>query len=443
MLDQDCDRCFSVSRRSGGAVRLFRIGTIKKQADSQPRRGRKVEFFPMAYVPKHSAGLRLFVTLGCVLAIASSSWALIANRARDTERSAQSNPAANAPALPEGRDAGGRDLEVAPLHPIEVNPVLPPPAPVEPPKAKSKPAAKPKAQPAPRTAAVPADPPPGSSPSFPVAAGVYRGMGAWVDIFDYHTRAEVTAGPMLDNMSRRGVRTVFLQSSRFKQPEDILNPEKVGIFIDEAHARGIAVVAWYVPGFGHLDRDIRSSMAAIEFKSSTGHSFDGFAPDIETGDDLIGGDRARFNAGIAEYSRRLRERAGGRVLGAIVVDAKNNERAPAKWAGFPWPEIGRYYDVVLPMAYWSVTKRGGCGAEYDTAQYMREVYDKTQALMQIHRPLNIIGGIGNCISHSETAHMVDALLEKGAIGGGLYDFETQESNGARDGIWQELTRLNR
>jgi len=63
---------------------------------------------------------------------------------------------------------------------------------------------------------------------------------------------------------------------------------------------------------------------------------------------------SRFNAGIAEYSSRLRQLEGGATLGAIVPDAKNNQRAPEYWAGFPWPQIAARYDVVLPMASWAL-----------------------------------------------------------------------------------------
>lgn len=317
------------------------------------------------------------------------------------------------------------------IPPHRAQPPLPPPLPPSPPPGEpapkpAAPASKPK-PPAPKPAPAP--------PASPSGTGVYGNQGAWVDIFD-----AINPEAAVKEMCRRGVRTLYLQTGRFKQPEDIVDPARISAFIDAAQKCPIATVAWYVPAFGDIDRDIRSSLAAMNYKTARGNSFDGFAPDIETG--TYASDRPRFNAGVAEYSRRLREVAGERALGAIVVDAKNNERAPLKWAGFPWPEMARYYNVILPMAYWSVTKGGACAIEYDTADYMRQVASKTEALMGVKKPFHMIGGIGNCMTAGEAAGFVNGSKETGAVGGSLYDFDTVEKNPAREAIWAETARFN-
>jgi len=245
-------------------------------------------------------------------------------------------------------------------------------------------------------------------------------------------------------MHAKGVKTLYLQTGRWKEPTDIVKPESVNLFLERAHWHGMKVVGWYLPGFGDMDRDIRRSLAVLRYATPSGHRFDGFAPDIETREE-VAQDRDRFNAGIAEYSRRLREAVpAGTALGGIVVDAKNNERAPARWAGFPWPEIGKYYDVVLPMAYWSVTKpKSGClSAEFDAAAYMRDVVTKTQSLMGTEKPMHPIGGIADCVTPNEVKSYAGSMLEIGALGGSLYDFRTIEANPARDAIWAEQARLN-
>ncbi|MGH2733689.1 MAG: hypothetical protein ACRDJG_12270, partial [Actinomycetota bacterium] len=147
-----------------------------------------------------------------------------------------------------------------------------------------------------------------------------------------------------------------------------------------------------------------------------------------------------------EYSRRLRESVPvGTALGAIVPDAKNNERAPAHWSGFPWPEIARYYDVVIPMAYWSVTKRPRTcrSVEMDARGYIREVIDKTQGLMGTTKPMHPVGGIADCDTIREVRGYVDGLHEKATLGGGLYDFLTTNDHPARESFWTELGRVNR
>jgi len=394
----------------------------------------------MTKLRKHIWALRFLVLAACVAMVASASVLLVVKKTQDSDVISSNADAANGEAV--------ADVEENLIPPHRDPPPPPPPPPPAPVAAKApvknpapsparatqvapKPKAPPKPAPAPKPAAAAAGPLPG-------AADVYRGQGTWMDIFDNNSPAATT-----EQMQARGVRTLYFQTSRFKQAEDIFNPDRLGAFIDASHARGIAVVCWYVPGFGDMGRDIRRSMMAIEFTSPKGGHCDGFAPDIETMEESLGGDRGRFNAGIIEYSRQLRAAAGGRVLGAIVVDAKNNTRAPVKWAGFPWPEIGQIYDVVMPMAYWSVTKGANCALEYDVGAYMREVVSRTKELMGVNKPLHLIGGIGNCMTAAETTGFVNALLDMGVMGGSIYDFETVQANPNKDFIWSETARLNR
>jgi hypothetical protein len=218
----------------------------------------------------------------------------------------------------------------------------------------------------------------------------------------------------------------------------------MGQFVDLAHQRGIKVVGWYLPGFANIDLDVQRSLAVVNFISPAGGRFDGFAPDIEDSV-AVGGDRGRFNAGIAEYSRRLRAAVPpGTVLGAIVVDAKNNERAPGGWAGFPWPEIGQNYDVILPMAYWSVTKNPAiCRTiQMDAYDYIVQVVQKTNALMGTARPIHPIGGIADCNTAEEIAAFARGLQDSGSIGGSLYDFQTNHDHPLRDALWAGLGSVN-
>jgi hypothetical protein len=284
----------------------------------------------------------------------------------------------------------------------------------------------------------------GSPPAPPSGIQPYEGLGAWIDIFDYAIRDCLEPATAVDALVQRGVKTLYLQTSRYKQPQDIVFPEAVNLFLERAHQRGIRVVGWYVPGFGDLERDVRRSLAVLNYSTPAGHRFDGFAADIESREEV--GTVEAFNAAIVEYSRRLRGSVPpGTVIGAIVVDAKNNERAPARWAGFPWGEIAQHYDVVMPMAYWTVTKgpAPACfSREYDAAGYIREVVSKTQALMGSPKPMHVIGGIADCTTLAEVAGYVTAAGETSSIGGSTYDFATIQANPAAEGIWAELGRLN-
>lgn len=266
-------------------------------------------------------------------------------------------------------------------------------------------------------------------------------MGAWVDMYDFNRPNTLPPHMIVNEIADRGVRTLFLQTGRWNLPQEILDPAALSVFIELSHARGMKVVAWYLPGFADNDFEMRRSMTTINFTTPTGHKFDGFAPDIEDFR-AVNKDMGRFASGIADYSRRLREAVGpSYALGAIVVDAKNNKRAAAHWASFPWPEIAQYYDVIVPMGYWSVTKKA-CSEEFDVVAYMREMVAETRGRMGTEKPFHIIGGIADCNSASEMKGFVDVSFELGAVGGSIYDFWTTRSNPGMESIWAELKRLN-
>jgi hypothetical protein len=131
------------------------------------------------------------------------------------------------------------------------------------------------------------------------------------------------------------------------------------------------------------------------------------------------------------------------VLGAIVPDAVNNRRFPPGWVGFPWPEIARDYDVIMPMGYWSVTKTTGhCGSEYDAGAYTRDVIATTTALMGVPKPMLVVGGVGDCDTLKEVQGYVAAQNALG-IGASIYSFQTVEDNAEAAGFWRALQTARR
>ncbi len=376
---------------------------------------------------------RLSVIGLCVLTLIFAATAIVrepSSRVRTADNAFVSAPIVEDELVPEHRDA-------PPPSPPSLRAA---PAPPSPPRPKARPQLK--------------------LPLASATMDAYRGLGTWVDVYDYAIRDTMDAAQAVDVMHAKGVRTLYLQTGRWKEPADIVKVETVNVFLERSHFHGMSVVGWYLPGFGDMPRDIRRSLAVLQHASPSGDRFDGMAPDIESREELINQIRAqhpdwsdamvyeetriRFNAGIAEYSRLLREAVpAGTALGGIVVDARNNERAAGRWAGFPWPEIGKYYDVIMPMAYWTVTKPKAClSTEIDAAAYMRDVVTKTQALMGAEKPMHPIGGIADCVTANEVRTYAETLRQIGALGGSLYDFRTIEANPARDAIWYEQARLN-
>lgn len=253
----------------------------------------------------------------------------------------------------------------------------------------------------------------------------YRGLATWIDMFD--------AAPWKDPedavaaMAAQGVTTIFLETSNFKRPNAIFKPAKTDRFIAAAHSSGMAVIAWYVPGFDDLQRDYRRATKAISYTTGSGEGFDGFALDIEA---TVVDDIAKRNRRMLRLSGRLRDSVGkGYVLGAIVPDVRSRY-----WPNFPYRQVDALYDVFLPMAYW--THRSADGPT-EVRAYIAEqlAYIRTQTGDQAV-PMHVIGGIAGTTTKRAVRAYAKASINGGALGGSLYDFAITEAN-----EWAELQRL--
>ncbi|HEU5001286.1 MAG TPA: hypothetical protein VFW71_00715 [Actinomycetota bacterium] len=286
---------------------------------------------------------------------------------------------------------------------------------------------------------------PGSAAAGPLAPdglAAYRGLGAWISLYGYGNPGDPAPDAIVSQMASRGVQTIFVQTARWTSGGDLDFPGALGALIDDAHAQGMKVVGWYLPGFANVTTDIRRSAAVLTYVSPGGGRFDGFAADIE--DHGATGSLQQFNAGITAYAQGLRAAVpAGTTLGAIVPDARNDKRAPAHWAGFPWPQIGADFDVVEPMAYWTVTKANATcqKVSMDVTAYMDDVIATTESLMGVTRPMAPMGGISNCVTQPEVTQYVAALQAHGAIGGGLYDFWSLQARPDAGTLWSDLAGL--
>src|SRR4051794_16737011 len=98
-----------------------------------------------------------------------------------------------------------------------------------------------------------------------VDVGPYRGLGAWVDTFDYAPRLQPNGDPppvtpaAVDDMARLGVRTLFLQVSNpdGASPEQVTDAAQVREFLTRAKSAGVKVVGWYLPGLADVVLDTR------------------------------------------------------------------------------------------------------------------------------------------------------------------------------------------
>jgi hypothetical protein len=256
-------------------------------------------------------------------------------------------------------------------------------------------------------------------------------LGAWVDRFDYDLDPAATVA----DLAGHGVRTLYLATARFDSPGDFHFPALVGQWLEQAHAAGIQVVGWYFPAYSEfLDADVRRTVAIASYRSPAGEAFDGLAVDIEFQGRTSG--PAEFSQGVRTHLARVREGVGGAYpVGAIVPAPRGMALNPAAWAGFPWGDIGRSADVVLPMSYWSYRTDCPTNPAHCAYQYTRD--NSADAARLTGLPVHVIGGVGDVVTTAGVADFVRAARDAHAFGGSLYDYKT-----TAPAFWPSLEQLS-
>ena len=253
------------------------------------------------------------------------------------------------------------------------------------------------------------------------ATGPFEGLGVWVDIYDH----EVWNDPVgaVDTMVANDARTLYLQSSNADRMGPFVYPEETAAFLEAAHDRGVQVVAWYLPHLTDLVVDRARTRAAISFTTLRGDRFDGFALDIES---AAVRDPARRSERLISLSTRLRELAGDRYpLGAIVPSPVRLADDEVYWPGFPWGDLARTYDAILPMTYYTYRVHGPKA----TLEHVTRSIDVIRAGVGSGEvPIHVIGGLASAATGPETLAFVRAVRDAGVIGASYYTlpFVTEE-----------------
>lgn len=258
---------------------------------------------------------------------------------------------------------------------------------------------------------------------------LYRGLGTWIDIYDFASwdrpRATVRA------MAARGIRTLYIETSNFRRTRPFVFKSGLVTFVNTAHAYGMKVVAWYLPGFVNNDTDFQRMSRAIAFTTDRGESFDSLAIDIESPENP---DPDSRTANLIDLSSRLRAFAGDDYpLGAIVPSPRGMLKHADYWPGFPWAELHATYDVFLPMTYFTWRVSGLDGAHSYTVDNIEIIREQTG---DASAPIHVIGGISNEATTRETRGFVRAIRERGAIGASYYGFP-----GTTSVQWSELSAV--
>jgi hypothetical protein len=256
-----------------------------------------------------------------------------------------------------------------------------------------------------------------AAPASAASIDAYRGAGAWVDIYSGGALSQPEA--VVRRLAGAGVRTLYLETANYRRPRSvrIVWPAADRRFIVAAHARGMRVVAWYLPSLADLAADRERSLAAIRFRTPNGQGFDGFALDIES--NVVGGISAR-NAQLMSLSRQLRTAVGrGYALGAIIPDARSTAPSRSLWPGFPYRSLASLYDVFLPMAYSTYRVSGGPS----TYAYTR--YNVARIRAGTGRPgvpVHVIGGLADGLDAGEARAVVSGARAAHALGVSFYNY---------------------
>ncbi|HVW34675.1 MAG TPA: hypothetical protein VHL53_19235 [Acidimicrobiia bacterium] len=258
---------------------------------------------------------------------------------------------------------------------------------------------------------------------------VYRGLGTWVDAYDFSPQFQPNGGPApitpqsMDDLAAAGVKTLYLQAAKddSRSPGDLVNPEILGPMLVRAHERGMKVVAWYLPKFYDLDSDLRRLVAMRDFRAG-GQGFDGLGLDIEWTKDVP--DAAERNVRLIELSHRARTAVGSAALAAIPLPPVLIETInPRYWPGFPWRELASVYDVWMPMAYWTFRSHssGYRDAYRYTAENVQRIRDDLGLPNAVVHP---VGGTDNKSTDADYRDFVRACADSRSVGGSIYDWRT-------------------
>lgn len=271
---------------------------------------------------------------------------------------------------------------------------------------------------APPTTVAPAPaPPPAPSPRFTLEP--YRGLGAWLDVYDWSaTFARGAPGveiDAIDQLAAQGVQTLFIQASKWDAPDDVVDRDRLLVFIQRAHEHGISVVGWYLPTLEDPARDVQRLLAIAALP------IEGVAVDIEARNVADAAERSRR---LVQVSSALRAALPGEVIGAIPLEPVLMEDVnPNFWPGFPWAEIAPSYDVWLPMSYWTNRKPGSPWRDVRT--YVVTNIDRLRNhIGRPDAPVHVLGGIGDQTTVPDLQAFRGAAAERSAIGGSIYDFRT-------------------
>jgi hypothetical protein len=257
---------------------------------------------------------------------------------------------------------------------------------------------------------------PTSCPQAPSLAA-YRGLAAWVDVYD--TAQWNAPAATVDRMHSFGVRTLFLEVPFSGATATIGRGVEIGDFLAEAHALHMRAVAWWVPGFTNPALDVNRGLAAARFRAANGQRFNSLGVDIERS---TVADVALRNHRVVNELALIRAGMGASYpISAIIPAPRGMQLAGGYWPVFPYVGIARSVNVFVPMGYYTYHTNTYAGAYDYTIRNAQIIRD---ALGRPHVPIHMIGGAAASTSLAALRGFVQATNDLGLRGASIYDYAT-------------------
>ncbi len=248
------------------------------------------------------------------------------------------------------------------------------------------------------------------------AVASVRGKGMWLPVA---LLAMANPDAIVAAAKELGLTHVYLEAA--DSGRGFFGEAQANRLLAPAHASGLKVIAWLLTSLDNVPSDLALSRQVAGYRSESGDSFDGVAPDIE--DNMSGAD-------VRTFSEILRAQLGPKALIVGVIYPAGS------YVGVHHPVAGilsRSVDALAPMAYWHVDQR-----PYDSpeiASFIKaSVSDIQSAVGDATFPVDVIGqaydgygrnGTGlNNPSGDEVAIAISAARAGGAFGVSLFQWGT-------------------
>lgn len=252
---------------------------------------------------------------------------------------------------------------------------------------------------------------------------VFAGTGLWVDIYD-----ETIKDPqfVVEEAVAHGIQTIYVETSNYHSPADVMYPNQIREMISLAHANSIKVVPWYLPGYRNIALDRRRFAAAINVGGAD--PIDGLGVDIEA--DIVRNRQLRANRAAAMVQWLRATYPDLPMAGIVPRDAL------AWWRIFPYATIRANTDAMLPMCY---TSRYLTPAQ-TTAMAAACVTTIQEQTGDPAAPVHVIAGVTDFLKPRLLVAAARGAKSAGAMGFSLYNLETTTPAGWRAiDVWRAPT----